>query len=200
MPPQDALLDVNVVKRYGDPKPTVQMTGGELALALESASAHLGRIGIYSLGTLPARGPRRRSPARPRATRRRPISASTAAATVSVTAPSPSDGGSRSTASRGRRRRGTRSSRRQPRPRLEAPGSPSGPVSSRSPASSGRRASPPTRSRSRTTRGPTASPSSTASRCPLTVDGNAAHLDALDGPAGWVVARAGRQRKVVLSF
>jgi hypothetical protein len=53
MPPQGALLDVNVVPRYGDPKPTTQMTGAELGLALGSATASLGKLGIYSLGTLP---------------------------------------------------------------------------------------------------------------------------------------------------
>jgi hypothetical protein len=55
MPPSDALLDVNVVPRYGGPRPTVQMTGAELQLALSAATASLGRLGVYSLGTLPAR-------------------------------------------------------------------------------------------------------------------------------------------------
>jgi hypothetical protein len=54
MPPQAALLDVNVVPRYQEPPPTVQMTGAELSLALGSATAKLGRLGIYSLGTLTA--------------------------------------------------------------------------------------------------------------------------------------------------
>jgi hypothetical protein len=91
MPPQGALLDVNVVPRYGSPRPTTQMTGAELGLALGSATAHLGKLGIYSLGTLPERDLAL-------------IPGSMAAATsttdlgvygrwtVAVTAPSPEDG------------------------------------------------------------------------------------------------------------
>lgn len=52
MPPQSALIDVNVVPRIGGPRPTVQMEGAELGLALGSATAKLGRLAIYSLGTL----------------------------------------------------------------------------------------------------------------------------------------------------
>jgi hypothetical protein len=51
MPPEASLIDVNVVPRYGA-KPTSQMTGSELALALDSATASTGRLGLYSLGTL----------------------------------------------------------------------------------------------------------------------------------------------------
>jgi hypothetical protein len=53
MPPQDSLLDVNVVDRVGyGARPTLAMIGSELDLALDSATAHLGRVGIYALGTL----------------------------------------------------------------------------------------------------------------------------------------------------
>jgi hypothetical protein len=53
MPPDDALIDVNVVNRTGyGPKPTLAMIGSELDLALDSATASLGRVGIYALGTL----------------------------------------------------------------------------------------------------------------------------------------------------
>jgi hypothetical protein len=54
MPPQSSLIDVNVVPRIGGPRPTVQMEGSELGLALGSATAKLGRLAIYSLGTLTA--------------------------------------------------------------------------------------------------------------------------------------------------
>ena len=54
MSPDAALLDVNVVPRYGNPRPTVQMTGAELGLAVASAATSLGKLGIYSLGTLTA--------------------------------------------------------------------------------------------------------------------------------------------------
>jgi hypothetical protein len=91
MPPQGALLDVNVVPRYGSPKPTTQMTGAELGLALGSATAQLGKLGIYSLGTL-----------RPQDLAQIPgsMAASTSTTdlgvygrwTVGVTAPSPRDG------------------------------------------------------------------------------------------------------------
>jgi hypothetical protein len=55
MPPDDALIDVNVVNRTGySPKPTLAMIGSELDLALDSATAPLGRVGIYALGTLSA--------------------------------------------------------------------------------------------------------------------------------------------------
>ena len=166
MPPQDALLDVNVVKRYGDPKPTAQMTGGELALALESASAHLGRIGIYSLGTLPAGGARA-DPGRDggghvddRSRRLRPLDGERDG---SVALGWPAALRRRHRVARGLG--ATRSSRPGTTSSSGSPGSRPAPASSPSPASSARRASPPTRSRSRTTRVPTASPSSTASRC-----------------------------------
>lgn len=51
MPPGASLVDVNVVPRAGA-HPTSQMEGAELGLALGSATAQLGRVGIYSLGTL----------------------------------------------------------------------------------------------------------------------------------------------------
>jgi hypothetical protein len=50
-PPEAALLDVNVVPRAGA-RPTSQMTGAELGLGVASATAPLGRIAIYALGTL----------------------------------------------------------------------------------------------------------------------------------------------------
>ena len=51
MPPQSALIDVNVVRRDGA-KPTEQMQGAELGLALGAATAATGRLAIYALGTL----------------------------------------------------------------------------------------------------------------------------------------------------
>lgn len=51
MPPQASLIDVNVVPRAGA-KPTSQMEGAELGLALGSATASLGRLAVYALGTL----------------------------------------------------------------------------------------------------------------------------------------------------
>lgn len=54
MPPSAALLDVNVVPRAGA-RPTARMTGAELRLALAAATESLGKVGIYSLGTLPRR-------------------------------------------------------------------------------------------------------------------------------------------------
>ncbi|MDX6474479.1 MAG: hypothetical protein QOK22_3295 [Gaiellaceae bacterium] len=91
MPPQGALLDVNVVPRYGGPKPTAQMTGAELGLALGSATAPLGKLGIYSLGTVPERDLLQIPGS---------MAASTSTTdlgvygrwTVAVTAPSPGDG------------------------------------------------------------------------------------------------------------
>jgi hypothetical protein len=53
MPPHAALIDVNVVPREGA-HPTSQMEGAELGLALGSATASLGRLAIYALGTLTA--------------------------------------------------------------------------------------------------------------------------------------------------
>jgi hypothetical protein len=90
MPPEAAVLDVNVVRRKGA-KPTEQMAGGELGLALASATAPLGRIAIYSLGTLT----RQDLDLVPRA-----MAAGTSTTdlgvygrwTVKVTAPSPADG------------------------------------------------------------------------------------------------------------
>jgi hypothetical protein len=52
MPPDASLLDINVVPRYQGGV-TAQMTGSELALAVSSAAAALGKVGIYALGTLP---------------------------------------------------------------------------------------------------------------------------------------------------
>jgi hypothetical protein len=51
MPPQAAVIDVNVVQRKFA-HPTSQMQGAELGLALGSATAALGRLGVYALGTL----------------------------------------------------------------------------------------------------------------------------------------------------
>jgi hypothetical protein len=90
MPPQASLIDVNVVPREGA-KPTSQMQGAELGLALGSATASLGRLAIYSLGTL-----------RPQDLDLLPLSMAAATSTtdlgvfgrwtVKVTAPSRSDG------------------------------------------------------------------------------------------------------------
>jgi hypothetical protein len=49
--PNAALLDVNVVRRYGA-HPTPQMRGAELVMTLESAAASFGKVGVYALGTL----------------------------------------------------------------------------------------------------------------------------------------------------
>ncbi|HEY8644655.1 MAG TPA: hypothetical protein VIL77_02115, partial [Gaiellaceae bacterium] len=54
MPIGDALLDVNVVNRYGA-RPTSKMTGAELSLALGSAAGPHGAVALYSLGTLDAK-------------------------------------------------------------------------------------------------------------------------------------------------
>ena len=51
IPPTAALLDVNVVKRYGA-HPTAQMRGAEFVMTMESASAYFGKVGVYALGTL----------------------------------------------------------------------------------------------------------------------------------------------------
>jgi hypothetical protein len=51
MPPGDSLLDVNVVVRAAA-RPTLKMTGAELTLALGSAAGSLGRVSIYSVGTV----------------------------------------------------------------------------------------------------------------------------------------------------
>jgi len=51
MPPGDTLLDVNVVVRAAA-LPTLKMTGAELTLALGSAAGPLGRVSIYSIGTV----------------------------------------------------------------------------------------------------------------------------------------------------
>jgi hypothetical protein len=53
MPPQAAIVDVNVVQRKFA-HPTSQMQGAELGLALGSATAALGKLGVYALGTLTA--------------------------------------------------------------------------------------------------------------------------------------------------
>jgi hypothetical protein len=53
MPKNDSLLDINVVNRSGA-RPTSEMTGSELALAVESATAPTGRLAVYALGTLTA--------------------------------------------------------------------------------------------------------------------------------------------------
>lgn len=51
IPPSAALLDVNIVKRYGA-HPTAQARGAEFAMTIESAAASFGKVGIYALGTL----------------------------------------------------------------------------------------------------------------------------------------------------
>jgi hypothetical protein len=53
LPAHGSLIDINVVPRDGA-RPTAQMEGAELGLALGSATAQLGRVAIYSLGTLTA--------------------------------------------------------------------------------------------------------------------------------------------------
>jgi hypothetical protein len=51
MPPSTSLIDVNVIARAGA-LPTSKMTGSELELAVASATKSLGRVAIYSLGTM----------------------------------------------------------------------------------------------------------------------------------------------------
>jgi hypothetical protein len=51
VPTNSAVIDLNVVDRPGA-RPTSQMTGGELDLAVSSAASLSGRIGSYAVGTL----------------------------------------------------------------------------------------------------------------------------------------------------
>jgi hypothetical protein len=199
MPPQDALLDVNVVKRYGDPRPTAQMTGAELALALESASAHLGRIGIYSLGTIPQADLAQIPGATAGDTSTTDLGVY-GRSTVSVTAPSPSDGRLSVDGIAWPATAGHALVPAGNHVLAWKPGKPVGPglvsftgeLGTASVSADSIAFSYDTR------------PDGLAvvDRKPvsLSVDGTAAKLAAIDGPAGWVVRVPGGNHKVVVSF